>query len=58
MSLADELLADLDEIDNDDLEEKLCEVKEEPAEVEEEDAKESNYEPMDVDIPVSIGHRK
>lgn len=54
MSLADELLADLDEIDNDDLEEELSEVKDEPAEIEEDDAQKSIYEPMDVEIPVSI----
>lgn len=54
MSLADELLADLEEIDNTDLEEKLNAIKEEPEEIEEDDTKELGIEPMDVDISVSI----
>lgn len=51
--MADELLADLDEIDNEDLEAKLNEIKEEPDEIEEDDANanDSAVEPMDVEIP-------
>lgn len=56
MSLADELLADLDEIDNEDLEEKLNGIKEEVDEIEEDETNESSFEPMDIDIPVRIIH--
>lgn len=56
MSLADELLADLDEIDNEDLEEKLNGIKEEADEIEEDETNESNFEPMDIEIPVRITH--
>lgn len=53
MSLADELLADLDDIDNDDLEEKLPEIKEEPMEIEEDDKNTPNFVPFTVDPSVS-----
>lgn len=53
MSLADELLADLEENDNYDLEEKLN-VKEEPIEEDEVDTKEHVVaEPMEIDVSVS-----
>lgn len=53
MSLADELLADLEENDNYDLEEKLN-VKEEPIEEDEVDIKEHVVvEPMEIDVSVS-----
>lgn len=54
MSLADELLADLEEIDNDDLAEKLESIKEEPLETEDADITEVDITPMDIDVSVSI----
>lgn len=54
MSLAEELLADLDEIDNENLGDKLSGVNEDPIEIEVDDTKESNFEPFDVESPVSI----
>lgn len=52
MSLADELLADLDEIDNDDLEKKLESIKEEPIETEDAET-EAEVTPMEIDVSVS-----
>lgn len=52
MSLADELLADLEEDNNDDLEEKLNTIKEEPEEEDEIDTKEHFVEEMEIDVSV------
>lgn len=52
MSLADELLADLEEIDNDDLEKKLESIKEEPIETEDAET-ELEVTPMEIDVSVS-----
>lgn len=53
MSLADELLADLeDENDNDDLEEKLA-IKDEPIDDDEMDSKEHLAEAMEIDVSVT-----
>lgn len=53
MSLADELLADLeDENDNDDLEEKLG-IKDEPIDDDEMDSKEHVFEEMEIDVSVT-----
>lgn len=54
MSLADELLADLDDIENDDLKAKLSRIKEEPVEIDVNDSKVTEIEPMDVEILVSM----
>lgn len=54
MSLADELLADLeDENDNDDLEEKLA-IKDEPIDDDAMDTKEHSIEIMDIDVSVYL----
>lgn len=55
MSLADELLADLEEIDNTDLLEKLESIKEEPDDTED-DPFEADTTPMDIDVTVSVNH--
>lgn len=54
MSLADELLADLEEIDNDDLAEQLESIKEEPIEAENVEITEVDIMPMEIDVSVGF----
>lgn len=52
MSLADELLADLEENEREAIEEELAEIKEEPLDDDELEAKEIIEEPMEIDLSV------